>query len=295
MGAGGARWQIGARTEGTEEMNRQNRDEEVTRETWGEGGRLSSHCTDIECLDRLDRLELASLLSAGLAHDLASPLVAFHVDLTRLSRWLDELEEAARPASGAHAGRVGSALARCRWVAGSLDKTTSFMQRLVHDFGRATLGEAAPEGVADVREAIETAVRFAQGVVGNRALITMKMEPRLRAGIDERTLIRALVNLTVNAAEAFASSSTRNQVELLATATDRTLTIDVVDNGRGISAEMRERLFQPLATTKRGERVRGLGLAVARTLLREAGGDLELLATGPSGSTFRCTLPRAVN
>src|SRR5688572_19236649 len=108
----------------------ENRDEEVTRETWGDMRPVSSHCTDIECLDRLDRLELSALLSAGLAHDLASPLLAFQVDLTRLSRWLDELEEAARAAAGAQASRVTSAMARCRWVVGSLDKTSIFMQRL---------------------------------------------------------------------------------------------------------------------------------------------------------------------
>jgi signal transduction histidine kinase len=263
------------------------------RERWGDMRPLSaSHCTDIECLDRLDRLELAALLSAGLAHDLSSPLVAFQVDLTRLSRWLDELEEATRGASGVQASRITSALARCRWVTGSLDKTSGFMGRLISDFGRATLGDPRPEGTADVRDAVETAVRFAQGVVGNRAIIAVHLEPRLRAAIDERTLIRALVNLTVNAAEAFPTSSTRNHIEVVATATDRTLTLDVIDNGKGVAPEVRERLFQPFATTKRGDRVRGLGLAVARTLLREAGGDLELLASGPNGTCFRCTLPR---
>jgi hypothetical protein len=44
------------------------RDEEITREMEGEAPRWSSHCTDIECLDRMDRMELATLLSAGLAH-----------------------------------------------------------------------------------------------------------------------------------------------------------------------------------------------------------------------------------
>jgi two-component system C4-dicarboxylate transport sensor histidine kinase DctB len=293
-----------------------NRDDEVTRELasnglsgrcapsptfgggpGGESGEgegavrvLSSHCTDIECLDRLDRLELSTLLSAGLAHDLASPLVAMQVDLTRLARWLDELEDSARTSTPSP--RVAAAMARCRWVAGALDKTAAFMVRLVTDFGRATLGQPAGTAVADVQDAVETAARFAQGVIGNRAVISMRLEPRLRVEVDHGTLVRALVNLTVNAAEAFVQASPRNQVQVVASSTERAVNIDVIDNGPGVDPEVRERLFQPFVTTRRGDRVRGLGLAVARTLLREAGGDLELLTTDRTGTTFRCTLPR---
>jgi signal transduction histidine kinase len=266
------------------------RDEDDTRVMGGGVARRRAPCEDDECLDRLDRLELSALLSPGLAHDLSTPLVSFQVDLTSLARWLDELERAAL-AAGAPAGALSPALSRCRWVTGSLDKTSAFMGKLISDFSRTTMGEALPRGSADVRDAVETAVRFAQGVVGNRAIVSVAVEPRLGAGLDERTLIRALVNLIVNAAEAFPSASSRNQVQVVGKAAGSTVSLDVIDNGRGVAPEVRERLFQAFTTTRRGERVRGLGLAVARRLLRDAGGDLELASTGAGGSTFRCTLP----
>lgn len=67
------------------------------------------------------------------------------------------------------------------------------------------------------------------------------------------------------------------------------VTIDVADNGCGVSAPMLDRLFEPFATSK--GRGLGLGLVVARALVRRARGDLDLVATGPDGTVFRCTLP----
>ncbi len=65
------------------------------------------------------------------------------------------------------------------------------------------------------------------------------------------------------------------------------VTIDVADNGCGVSAPMLDRL---LSATSKGRGL-GLGLVVARALVRRARGDLDLVATGPDGTVFRCTLP----
>ena len=63
----------------------------------------------------------------------------------------------------------------------------------------------------------------------------------------------------------------------------------VHDNGTGIPAEIRDKLFQPFFTTKPSGT--GLGLAISRELAQAHGGDLVLVETGPSGSSFELYLP----
>jgi signal transduction histidine kinase len=66
--------------------------------------------------------------------------------------------------------------------------------------------------------------------------------------------------------------------------------IDIADNGPGVPAEARERVFEPLFTTKlKGT---GLGLAVVQTFVRRHGGVVSVLEQEPgAGATFRVVLP----
>ncbi len=68
------------------------------------------------------------------------------------------------------------------------------------------------------------------------------------------------------------------------------VTIDVTDRGAGMSPEfIRDRLFVPFASTKRGGH--GIGVYQARVLLREAGGDLLVISRRDVGTTMRILLP----
>ena len=69
-------------------------------------------------------------------------------------------------------------------------------------------------------------------------------------------------------------------------------TLSVIDEGHGISAEVRAHLFEPGRTGRPGGS--GLGLAISQLLARQIGASLMLDATGPAGSTFVVTLPLSV-
>ena len=60
------------------------------------------------------------------------------------------------------------------------------------------------------------------------------------------------------------------------------------DNGGGVPTAVRRKLFTPFATGR--EEGLGLGLAIARDILREFGGELVLTSTGRAGSVFTATL-----
>lgn len=115
---------------------------------------------------------------------------------------------------------------------------------------------------------------------------------------DEDLLHRVVFNLTLNAVQA---SPTGAAVEVSVrrvspgavprgvTSLERgAIAIVVHDDGPGIDATLRDRLFEPFATTKQGGS--GLGLPIAYRAV-EAHGGVVLVDTGDHGTTFTVMLP----
>ncbi|MFO0998211.1 MAG: HAMP domain-containing sensor histidine kinase [Alphaproteobacteria bacterium] len=102
---------------------------------------------------------------------------------------------------------------------------------------------------------------------------------------DRDQIFRVLSNLAANAAEAGAK-----RVTVSASRMDGILSIEVKDDGPGLSPAVRDSLFMPFGKSERPGGT-GLGLAIARDITRAHGGDLDLVATSAAGATFRLRLP----
>lgn len=100
---------------------------------------------------------------------------------------------------------------------------------------------------------------------------------------DESFFKRSIINLIRNAVQAGASS-----VMLSLTLTDGEYELMVSDNGRGISAEDSEKIFEINFTTK--AKGTGLGLKLTRRFVESVGGSIELLDIKP-GTHFRIKFP----
>ena len=101
---------------------------------------------------------------------------------------------------------------------------------------------------------------------------------------DRASLRRALANLIRNAAEAGAATVT------IAAEPDADLAIlTIADDGPGLPDVVRANLFQPFVTSGKPGGT-GLGLAITRDLVRAQGGDVGLLSTAETGTTFRLAL-----
>ncbi len=97
-------------------------------------------------------------------------------------------------------------------------------------------------------------------------------------------------NLAINAVQAMAEGGGTLTVEGRAAGDDK-VELVVRDQGPGVATELRERVFEPLFTTK--ARGIGLGLAVSRRLAESNGGELRLLDEHGPGATFALRLPVA--
>jgi two-component system nitrogen regulation sensor histidine kinase NtrY len=97
-----------------------------------------------------------------------------------------------------------------------------------------------------------------------------------------------IINLVDNAIEAM---ERRGQVtvETVHDAADHVARIVIADNGPGIPASEREKLFLPYYSTKR--RGSGLGLAIVRRVVVEHGGTIDVSDNSPRGTRFTIELP----
>jgi signal transduction histidine kinase len=107
----------------------------------------------------------------------------------------------------------------------------------------------------------------------------------VRLHADRDQMYRVLLNVIRNAFEAGAGS-----VGVTAAADAVQTTVEIADDGPGLPERVRQNLFQPFTGSTRAGGS-GLGLSIARDLMRGHGGDIELRRTGRDGTVFRLTLP----
>jgi signal transduction histidine kinase len=230
-----------------------------------------------------DRLDAAATLAAGLAHEVNNPLVCVAMALDHLAAKLggqrDRLE--------------GKALRVAREDLEMAREAVGTLVRVVRDF-KAFIRPDRPFHLVpvDPRASVERAVRLAACTVQAVAKVETSLEdvPPIR-GL-ESAITQVVLNLLINAAEGFNPvRMPRNRITVRLTSADGAVVIEVGDNGRGIAPEIRDRLFDPLFTTKADRGGTGLGLSICRALVASLGGTISVDSVPGEGSTFRVRLP----
>ncbi|HEY0708657.1 MAG TPA: ATP-binding protein [Polyangia bacterium] len=144
-----------------------------------------------------------------------------------------------------------------------------------------------------LEDTIENAMRLASTQVAPRAQITLDLEKVPEVLGDSGQLGQVLVNLLVNAAQAFENERSENRIRIWLHAQGSRVFIEVCDNGPGIPAVLQKRLFEPFFTTKPSGEGTGLGLFISRSIVEAHGGVLHLSSELGKGTTFRLELPAA--
>ena len=109
--------------------------------------------------------------------------------------------------------------------------------------------------------------------------------------VDPTSLNRAISNIIINALQAKHENQEVLKVIVSVTILKETVVITLGDNGRGMSPEVQEKVFQPQFTTKQSGS--GLGLAMAKEIIGQAGGKIWFESTLHEGTSFFIELPLA--
>ncbi|MFT3768900.1 MAG: HAMP domain-containing sensor histidine kinase [Minicystis sp.] len=207
------------------------------------------------------------VIGSKVAHELKNPLSAIKGLVQLLAR--GAADERARERLDV----IGSEVTRMEVI---LRDYLSF-SRPLEDLRTQQVDLAAlADDVVAVLEARAEAAGVALGRTG----------PRATAAGDPRRLKEALINLVANAIEA---TPRGGAVEVSLAAVADGADVAVRDTGRGITPEDRARLGTPFFTTREGGT--GLGFVLARSVVRQHGGDLAIESEPGRGTTVRFHLP----
>jgi two-component system, OmpR family, sensor kinase len=124
---------------------------------------------------------------------------------------------------------------------------------------------------------------------GRDVTVRVTSSPEIPFVGDEHLLKRMLVNLGQNAVH----HTRQGGAVSISVSNGLAIAIDVTDQGSGVAAEDRERIFDRFVQLDRARQGSGsgLGLPIARWIAEAHGGTLTLASSGPAGSTFRVVLP----
>ena len=234
----------------------------------------------------LQRLESIGRLAGGVAHDFNNYLTAIMGNAALVREGVVEGSPDAEALDGVlHAARSASQVTR---------------QLLA--IGRR---QPAGTGPVDIAAALGPLHALLGRLLGAEIQLVTRGEPNTGlAAIDPGPLEQVLVNLAINARDAMPDGGVlsivsdsvmldEHESRVRAIAPGPYVRITVSDTGHGITDAMRERIFEPFFTTKAEGKGTGLGLAIAYSVMRGAGGHVEVQSTDGRGAQFVLHLPSA--
>jgi signal transduction histidine kinase len=221
-----------------------------------------------ERLAGTERRQAIWVVAAAVAHDLRNPL-------HNLQLLVEEVSEEKDPQ------RRAELLQRIR------ENVQRASERLAE---LSRVGEQSAETVdqkVDLAEALEELrERLMPALQATRATVEIDCPRGLAVRGDAHAVRTAVENVAANALEALQSKGAGGRLALRAQRQNGVVELTVQDDGPGIPAEMKQRLFTPFSSGQDGT---GLGLAIARALARSGGGELVCSESAPGRTTFRFT------
>jgi signal transduction histidine kinase len=218
-----------------------------------------------------DRLAFVGQLVSGVAHEISNPLAGIAGCAEALASLAEKGDRRSAREARQFRDLIRAEVARSEKIV-----------RFFLDSSRAAPGERTDVAaiVALALRLLERHPAFARLRV--RADVPKGLPP---ARIDADSLKQVVMALATNASSAMPAGGT---LAVRASRKGRALFLDVTDTGPAVPEARRKHLFEPYATAD-AQRGGGLGLAIARSLLRSRGGDL-LYRPRKGGNAFRVTL-----
>lgn len=221
---------------------------------------------------RQDRLAAIGRMAASIAHEIRNPLAAMRGSIQMLRSEMDN---------------DSSQTELMEIILRESDR----LNRIITDF----LSYARPRSLAPARVDVGdllhqtfALMRHSPEIAANQSIVEELPSKPIFAEADEGQLKQVFWNLARNALQAMPDGGTLRAT--LEPNSDNRLRIAFTDNGRGMSPEQVDQLFEPFSSTTGGT---GLGLSIVYQIIRDHGGTINVRSRVGQGTTITVELPVA--
>lgn len=222
---------------------------------------------------RTEKLAAIGQLSAGVAHELNTPLgsiLGYARLLLKEKKLSPEQKE------------------RLEIIAEQAKKSSSIIQALL-SFSRHSGQGRKVSKPCDLNVLINDALQILSTELMKRKIeLRVDLQPVPVIMADPRGLEQVVINLVLNALQAIGR---QGRIVVRTRREGERVVLEVEDDGPGIAEEVRSRIFDPFYTTKPIGEGTGLGLSICAGIVGDCGGSMEATETAGGGATFIVSLP----
>ena len=222
-----------------------------------------------DSLRQNEKLTTLGMLSAEIAHEIRNPLTVIKLLFESL-----DLQFAAGDDRQTDISVIGD----------KLNQLEEIVSRVL-DFGRTRQGAHAH---FDLNDLIEETLRLVRLKL-HQSKIEIAYQPPLQAllvEVNKGQIQQVMLNLILNATQVM---PTGGRIEISCVSDPAQAAFIIRDNGPGIPESIQPDIFESFLTHRPGGT--GLGLSISKRILRDHRGDIELVESSSTGSTFRFWLP----
>jgi len=228
---------------------------------------------------QVSRMSGMGQMASSLAHELNQPLTAVSSLMQAARRMLEVGDPAA----------VGRARDAVEKAGQQVMRAGEIIRRLREFVSRGDTEKVVVPVDVIVKEALALAC------ISNKfgtTKVDVRLDETSAVVADKVQVQQVILNLVRNGLEAMEAVS-KPKLTVSTRMNNDMVEVSIADAGIGISAEVKERLFQPFVTTK--HQGMGVGLSICRTIIEAHGGRLSAEDNPHGGTIFRFTLPRALD
>ena len=217
-----------------------------------------------------DKATFLSELSSGIAHELNTPLTTIfaNTDFLMMTTKDDSTQESLE----------------------HIIKAASYCKDIVKNLMQYTKEEKAVLEDVDLNHVLEQALTMIRGDFKKNGITTkVDLTPLPLISANSYEMMRVFMNLLSNARDALISSkrfiSREKIVMVRSMATQDEIRVEIEDNGSGIASKHIGHIFDPFFTTKEVGKGTGLGLSVAKGIVEQYGGKIDVISSSEMHKT----------
>jgi len=228
---------------------------------------------DITQIQKVQRMEAWREVARRIAHEIKNPLTPIQLSAERLRKRYAKL-----------LGGDGAILDKCT---NTIIQQVDELKNLVNEFSQFARLPTAQLASHDLNEIVQEALfLFKEGHRGIHFQFRKGEIPLLE--LDREQMKRVLINLLDNAV---AAVEEKGEITLT-TACESSrgvVCLEIADNGCGLAADVKERIFEPYFSTKKNGT--GLGLTIVNQIIEDHRGYIRVRSNEPRGTRFTIELP----